>query len=297
MSVLVLSDFSENSLSSLHLASDVAKRSESELVVMHVVDIATGDNSWRILVEAPDEIERSSIAQARSDLETLFQQTISADHRPKRVRFVVELGNPIDKIMAQANALEPSLVVAGRHGASGIKELFLGSTANRLVRQCKFPVALVPSTQKTFEIKTIVAPVDFSQASLDSLRYAAELARERGALLQIMHSFVIPELTGLQSSSRIAAAQIQQLSAGKRQQIREYSSSVDLGDIEHAITIVQDVPHRAIIDFSRREGADLICMGSHGRRGWARFFLGNTAERVLHGAPCTVVTVRHEGKA
>ncbi len=297
MSVLVLSDFSENSLSSLHFGAEIAKRSASELVVMHVVDVAAGDNSWRILVEAPDEIERSSIAQARSSLETLFQETIAAEDRPKRVRFVVELGNPIDKIMAQANALEPSLVVAGRHGSSGVKELFLGSNANRLVRQCTFPVALVPATQKTFEIKTIVAPVDFSQASLESLRYAADIARDRGALLQMMHSFVIPELTGLQSSSRLAATQIQQLAAGKRQQIREYSSSIDLSDIEHAITIVQDVPHRAIIDFARREAADLICMGSHGRRGWARFFLGNTAERVLHGAHCTVLTVRHEGKS
>src|SRR5690554_6803471 len=113
MSVLVLSDFSENSLSSLHFGAEIAKRSASELVVMHVVDVAAGDNSWRILVEAPDEIERSSIAQARSSLETLFQETIAAEDRPKRVRFVVELGNPIDKIMAQANALEPSLVVAG----------------------------------------------------------------------------------------------------------------------------------------------------------------------------------------
>lgn len=296
MSVLVLNDFSEHSIAALHMAADVANRASSELVVMHVVDISTGDNSWRILVEAPDEIERTAIQQARVELEALVQAELPAENRPKRVRFVVELGNPIDKIMMQIQALEPRMVVAGMHGKSGVKEFLLGSMANRLVRQCVFPVALVPSAQKSTEVKTIVAPVDFSKASLGSLQYAAELARERGAALQMVHAFVIPELSGLHTSTRDVAAQLQQVAAGKRQQIREYSAGIDLEGIEHAITIIQNSPHRAIVDFARRERADLICMGSHGRRGWARFFLGNTAERVLREAPCTVVTVCTEAE-
>ncbi|MBA2662916.1 MAG: universal stress protein [Bradymonadaceae bacterium] len=296
MSFLVATDLSENSRGALRFAADVARRTSGELVVMHVVDIAASDNSWRILVEAPDELERSAVLQAREDLEAFFEAAVEPALRPERVRFTVELGNPIDQILDVAEALQPSLVVAGTRGASRLQELLLGSTANRLVRQSSSPVALIPPSQHHGEIRTIVAPMDFSDASLESLRFGAALARRHGAALRIMHAFVLPELSALQTSVANVSIQLQQVSAGKAQQIKEYCSVVDLEGIDHTITILQEPPHLAIVDFARDEKADVICMGSHGRRGWARFFLGNTAERVLNHTPCAVITVRHIAK-
>ncbi|MFU8804559.1 MAG: universal stress protein [Bradymonadaceae bacterium] len=288
MSILVATDFSQNSIGALRFAADFARRQSLDLKVIHVVDLATSDNSWRILVESPDEIERNAIKEARVRSEAFFEESVHDDLRPPRVEFLTPVGNPIEGIIAAAKAEMASLIVAGTKGASRVQELLLGSTANRLVRQSDLPVVLCPPETEGAHLKTIVVPVDFSKASLESVRSAARLARQFDARLRLMHAFVLPEITALQTSVANVSTQLQQIAAGKKQQVDEFCAPAGLEGLDYTITIVQQPPHLAIVDFAREQQADLVCMGSHGRRGWARFFLGNTAEKVLRQTRCPI---------
>ena len=60
------------------------------------------------------------------------------------------------------------------------------------------------------------------------------------------------------------------------------------------ILILTGFADEAIIEAARQEGADLIVMGTHGRRGASRLFLGSVASRVISTASCPVMTVRSE---
>ena len=57
-------------------------------------------------------------------------------------------------------------------------------------------------------------------------------------------------------------------------------------------TVAISGPFDAIVDYAKREGVDLIVMGTHGRTGVTHMFLGSVAERVVRAAPCRVLTVR-----
>jgi nucleotide-binding universal stress UspA family protein len=56
--------------------------------------------------------------------------------------------------------------------------------------------------------------------------------------------------------------------------------------------LVEGVAHEQITRAAKRLRADLIVMGTHGRTGVARFFVGSVAARVTATAPCPVLTVR-----
>lgn len=292
MSIIVGTDFSEASRGAVRYAADLAHRRNAPLVVVHVVDLAASDNSWRVLFEAPDEIERASLEEARQNLARFFEQSVPSASSPAAVRLVARMGNPLDVLLEEARFQAAEVVVAGTTGHTPLQHFFLGSTAHQLVRQSELPLALVPPGVELAEIGTILAPVDFSHGSLQSLEAAAKLARENGAKLVIMHAFVLPELALLPASTAEVSEQLKLLEAGKRQQILEWSSAVNLDGLAYELRIVQQAPPVAIEETAREVGAQLIVMSSHGRRGWARFFLGNTAEKLLRRAPCVVWTVR-----
>jgi nucleotide-binding universal stress UspA family protein len=56
--------------------------------------------------------------------------------------------------------------------------------------------------------------------------------------------------------------------------------------------LLEGVPHEEIVRFARARRVELIVLGTHGRTGLAKLFLGSVAERVVAAAPCPVLTVR-----
>src|SRR5262245_31049336 len=85
---------------------------------------------------------------------------------------------PFDEICRLAQTLPADLVVMSTHGRTGLKHVFLGSTAERIVQHSSCPVlvtrgsALQSNNGSQFRIKTILAPMDFSSCSREGLRYA-----------------------------------------------------------------------------------------------------------------------------
>jgi nucleotide-binding universal stress UspA family protein len=136
----------------------------------------------------------------------------------------------------------------------------------------------------------IVAPIDFSRGSDRSFEYALKLARERQAKLVALH--VVPaesiypptggrfDFYGL--LERDAREKFKKLAKRKRLPPKEcellLARGVDFGDI--------------IARQAKRLRASLIVMGSHGRTGLRRLFLGSVAERTLRYANCPVLIVK-----
>lgn len=142
-------------------------------------------------------------------------------------------------------------------------------------------------------IKVIVVATDFSDVSHAALEYAKELARAAGATIHLVH--VVDEL----AARYIDLPAYPQM--GQLQTTLERSARARLDEIAaagpslpHASTAVltSRSTAEAIVSFARDVHADLIVMGTHGRGGVGRLFLGRVAERVLRIAECPVLTVR-----
>jgi nucleotide-binding universal stress UspA family protein len=139
--------------------------------------------------------------------------------------------------------------------------------------------------------RTILVATDFSEQADLALAEAAELAARLDATLHLLHvvtipATVAPEVAFIQPSvmhSVTGAAQnaLDERAGRYRDRVSVGPTRIDVGDA------------RDVIDRVAEElGADLIVMGTHGRRGVRRFLLGSIAESVVRSAPCPVLTIR-----
>lgn len=298
MNILVATDFSDNSRGAVRWGASLASQLGSNLILMHVVDLAAGDNAWRILVETPDEIEQSAVVKSRERLQEFLDETV--DEPPEKVQYQVVLGNPIDELLAEAKSHDDPIIVAGTRGASRLQELFLGNTARRLVRQSEYPTILVPAKAEVAQPKDLIVGVDFSDASREAIRRAAVMARTYDASVHLVHGYVLPEVTMLEGSLTTVSTELENLASEKEKVLKELVNELGADDVVSDVLAVQLPPANAIIAAAEEHNAQFIFVGSHGRRGISRFFLGNTAERVMRKTPCPIFVVRPgqlDGKA
>jgi universal stress protein A len=140
--------------------------------------------------------------------------------------------------------------------------------------------------------RTFLVPIDFSDESDAALAYAAGLAATLDATIHLLHAIAVPPMTVMEVGSAYTAATIE--SATKTAQgsledrVKSYRDRVSLAPPRIEIGDPRDV----IDQVAEQIGADLIVMGTHGRRGIRRVLLGSVAESVVRSAPCPVLTIR-----
>lgn len=288
--LVIATDFSDNSQAAVRWGAFLARQLGSKATMVHVVDLAAGDNAWRILVETPEEIERSAVMESSERLRDFVDEAIG--DVSEDVDFEVELGNPTDEILSFARTFDDPIIVVGTRGKSRFQEFFLGNTARRLVRQSESPAILVPPGAEVSTPRDLVVGVDFSDASREAVRRSALMARTYGASVHLVYGYVLPEVATFDGSMASIASETDELVDEKEQALAKMVRQVEADDVVETISAVQLPPAQAIVHEAEEREAQFIFVGSHGRRGVKRFFLGNTAERVMRNAPCPLFVVR-----
>jgi nucleotide-binding universal stress UspA family protein len=132
--------------------------------------------------------------------------------------------------------------------------------------------------------KRIVAATDLSAASDHALDFAANLASTLDAKLSIVHAlevpypYPVPLPPGVPEDLR---TRLEKRCAELRAHVRDVQVVVREGG----------TPWSEIVAFAEETGADLIVVGTHGRRGVTHLLLGSVAERVIRLSPVPVITV------
>jgi nucleotide-binding universal stress UspA family protein len=144
----------------------------------------------------------------------------------------------------------------------------------------------------------ILVPIDFSDTADAALACAKEVAAQFGASIRLVHVFDDPFLKGAFASDVYAPvpdtlreAALQDL----QHQLADRFTDSDRTRFGGNADVVIGVTAHAIVDNAREHDADLIVMGTNGRRGLSHTLLGSVAERVVRTADCPVLTVRHPG--
>jgi nucleotide-binding universal stress UspA family protein len=141
-------------------------------------------------------------------------------------------------------------------------------------------------------VRRILVPLDFSQASAGAAAFGAELAKRAGAAVDLLYVWRPPTPRAADGGSMLSYTQdserLERDSAvGMMKQMRTRLAAPPGRDL-----FVTGDPASAIVEAAEDHAADLVIMGTHGRRGVSRFFLGSVAAQVLRQAPCPVITVR-----
>ncbi len=287
--LLVATDFSSTARAALRFARTLSGHTGATLELITVSRDPRAD-TWVTLSGNPDTHTDGVTSAARSELERLCDEVLSKEdlsEAPVHVR----VGEVTQSVLAVAQDTDADVVVCGATGTTRLQALFFGATANRLVRQSTLPVLIVPDSDADAPaIDTVLAPVDMSETSKRSLRLAADIAHAASARLVILHAAIAPPskndpfIAHMAKSPKAWRAEIDA-------KIDTFLADALPGVTPAEILVRTERPAEAILEAAKESNADLICMGTHGRSGLARFQLGNTAERILRRAPCPVLTV------
>ena len=143
-------------------------------------------------------------------------------------------------------------------------------------------------------MRRILHPSDFSTASNAALKKAIELAKASRGQLLIAH--VLSPIVPVAGEGYISPKVYDEIAASNRtwaqKRLAKLLAQAKKAGARATGALLEGVTHEQIIRFARSKRVDVVVMGTHGRSGLAKLFLGSVAGRVVSGATCPVLTVR-----
>lgn len=243
-----------------------------------------------------DETRRvEAIRHARTQLASLADEA-----KLGTVELHLDVGAPAERIGGLAAELDASLVVLG-HGAARVRDHFIGSTAERVLRATCRPVLVVRGAVEGHYRAPLLA-LDLDEAAPRALHTVLDLLPPPRPELGVVHAYDVPYFTLSHSDLRSPDALAHR--RGLRNVARDALSRMlvetltaralshdDDAPVTWRLHLRHGSPRHQILRVTRAKHADLLVLGTRGREGLALLFLGSVAGDVLRESPCDVLLV------
>lgn len=198
-----------------------------------------------------------------------------------------EWGVPAEEILRLARGLPCDLIAMTTHGRKGLQRLKVGSVAETVLRQAEVPVLFNRPGTPVRDWMRIVAALDGSAAGQEILGDAVSLGRPRGSTVHLLR--VAPP-TVRASEHRLVPFIYDD--EDPRPYLEGVCNLLARQGVFAVAAARQGDPAEEICAYAAEVEAGLLCLMTHGRRGFRRLFEGSVAERVVRSAPCLVLVRR-----
>jgi len=275
MHILVATDFSTRSQRALRRAAQLAQAKGAELTLIKVVD---EDQPQRLVEMEMREAERTlgELIGAMTEL------------REVHCHPIVVGGDPFDGILRAAAAQRADIIVMGTHRKQFLRDIFVGTTIERVIRAGGYPVLMV-NNEVDGPYGTVLAPVDLSDASANAIRAARTMGLIDEAHLTILHAF-LPSTEGRMHMAGIDEYVSEERQEAKRELTR-FLVKNDLGMLKSSLRLKEGGALEVISDVVDQMGPDLLVIGTHGRSGLEKVLLGSVSEEVLRSLNVDILAV------
>jgi nucleotide-binding universal stress UspA family protein len=277
--VLAATDFSAPARHAAARAALVAGETGAALAVVHVASLDPLEKLRRLVSEMPLELEQNLLDGARAEMRELAEFL----HRQRGIDAGthVESGALLPEIIGKADTLSADLVVLGARGASFMRHLLLGSTAERMLRRLVRPMLVVKQTAHE-KYRKLLAPVDFSAYSLRMLKHAQAVAPDAEIIL--LHVFEVP-FEGKLRHAGVEESLIQHYQTVARQEamqkLQALRDEAGLAPERTRLLVLHGNPLQHIIEQEQEQDCDLIVIGKHGESAAEELLLGSVTKHVL----------------
>lgn len=269
--ILVPFDFSKTAVNALRFAVDIAMQSKGTVYLLHVIELPVINDP---VIMPVITFERDFLKTLRDKATAEFDKAIAKHATAIRVSKHVEFGSPAKTINGFATKENIDLIVMGSHGASGLREIFIGSNAEKVVRNSSIPVLVFKNYYKG-PIKNIVFPntLDLEKMQDFTMKVKALQAFFKARI----HIVYINTPTNFTSDSVTLA----RLNAFAK---RFMFKDVTLNIFNHQFE------EEGILEFAKSVDGDLIAVGTHGRKGVSHLINGSLAENIVNHAKSAIWT-------
>ncbi len=140
--------------------------------------------------------------------------------------------------------------------------------------------------------KNILAPTDFSDVSNEATAYAAHLAMALKATLHVQHVIVHPLQGGWGVEVANLPRMLERAEEDAREKLNLLLTDGEKKDLQIHMAVDTGSPYAKIVEYAKRHGIDLIVIGTQGRGGVEKMWVGSVTEKVLRKAHCPVLAIR-----
>lgn len=286
-------DLSPESILAVEQAMAVARHQGAELVLVHVGAVPEAPEglppSMRATASHYRAMLNDRLAEDRAGLEALRQRLIG---QGVQVSHVIVDGYPDTALAEAAGSIGAGLVVVGTHGRTGVRRVLLGSVAEKTVRLADTSVLVVRGAAVAGGFRRIVVGSDFSPLAETAIARAVAMAAP-GARIEVVHAWNVPADVSPEGSLAAALADLRgSLSDDTLRAGGELCAAWKARGADLNFRSIEGAPDAALHDAAIELDADLVVVGSHGRRGLRRWLLGSVAEAIVRHAPCSVLVAR-----
>ncbi len=270
--ILVPTDFSSHAEYALKVAAQIAKKNNGEIILLHMLELPhQGSDAVGGGHDIPELMlfKNAAINKVEDLMDEDYLDGIEVSE-------IIQFEMAFDGIMNISKKNNIDLIVMGSHGASGFKEMFIGSNAEKVVRNSDIPVLIIKKEEGEFNVNSFVFASDFSDEIKKPFEKAVEFANKFNATLHLAMINTPNNFKSTSTSEEIMKNFIAQFNINNYK-IHTYSDT----NVE-----------KGILNFANSVNADLIGMSTHGRKGLSHFFNGSISEDLVNHATRPVVTFK-----
>jgi nucleotide-binding universal stress UspA family protein len=259
--ILVPCDFSQPAIEAFKFAVSLAETWKGEITVLHVIDLPLlydpnfgGQsfplNAGMVKVMADESKKRFDRMRAR------YGKNVS------KVKLITIQGAVTTTIRQHMDNKKPDVVVMGTHGATGAKELFVGSNAEKMVRFSKVPVFAIRKAVHLSSVKNIVFPTSLQLNQGDFIKKLKELQSLFNAKLHVLY---------VNTPAKYVSDE----------ELKDYAKYYKLTN--YTLNLKNNLYEQdGILAFAKEKKANMIAMSTHARKGLAHLVYGSIAEDVVN---------------
>lgn len=270
--ILIPTDFSQHAEYALKVAAQIAKKHDGEIILLHMLELPSQSGDAVNSAHAIPELmffKNAAINKLESLMDAPYLEGL-------KVSEIIQFELAFDGIINLSKKNDVDLIVMGSHGASGFKDMFIGSNAEKVVRHSEVPVLIIKKEIPDFRINKFVFASDFADEVKKPFAKVVEAANKFGAELNL----VMINTPNSFKSTLVAQEIMNKFVAGFT--INKYSTHIfNDANVE-----------KGILNFANSIDADLIGMCTHGRKGLSHFFNGSISEDLVNHAIRPVLTFK-----
>ncbi len=289
--------FDETSPAALDYARHFAQQNDGTVYLLHVVP--TDEFHLHHQAYRPKEGGGADPVWAEKVAREKLQEIARERLGAVRYEVVIRLGSdPATGILEAEKDLGANLVVMATHGRTGLSHLFLGSVAEKVVRESS---CLVLTTHRQEELPTtqpfrkILVPVDIDNKSVVALSHARRIAEQNDGTVYPLHVVPTEEIylhRDVYRPEEGGGANLVQAEKVTKEKLEAIAGEHLSGVRYEAVTHVSGDPARTILEVEKDLGADLVVMATHGFTGILHLMVGSLTEKLVRESFCPVLSIR-----
>lgn len=285
--ILVATDFSTGARMALRRVSFLPLADSCVIKVVHVAPKATPFADSKQISDFPKEQLSQEVEDLRAKLHGFPQATVTSN--------LIHGANPVDHILKLANSNKSELIVMGRHGASGFKDLLIGSVAERVVIRASSPVLVVGKMPRT-PYTNAMGAIDDDAVALEVLRFLIRISPQ-SQKHAILHAWQLP----YESQMRRAGLTPESIEESRKEwkdevktRLKTLLTKFAQESLDMRLTLRRGDARFVITSEATSKQVDLIALGTLSRPGFKNFILGSVAQQVLQNADRDILVIRQK---